>query len=221
MLITPKNAIAIVLAQKTKDASFCPYETVLQKFLFWLAIGSLVIGAVFAMATYIWSRKLIVLIALIAVLVSMLFALAYQVALALPTFIKLRNIEKEISTPLLQSFDPDMDLINELAQTYEPHHLSYANTIYALMAKQLRERIAILVGALDKVGIIPIAITGYISFAKAQQEKLFQFGGIEWVLVSFIFLYLIAIRMTATAQWMEQISEIYKQAVSLKTHEKR
>lgn len=216
MLITPKNAIAIVLAQKTKDASFNLYDNTLQKWLFWLASGSLLMGAGIGIASEILHNQILVLVALCCLLVSSILALAYQISTALPEIAKLRNIEKDISISLLQSFDQDMDLINELANTFELHHLSYAYVTYSLMAKQMRERIAILVGALDKVGIIPIAITGYFSLDKVLQEKLFQFGGIESILVALIFLYLLAIRMTATAQWMEQISEIYKQAISLK-----
>lgn len=217
MLITPKNAIEIVLERKTKNASFRLYETPTQKWLFLLAVGALSAGAAIALLAYFWKNQYVVLAALIALLVSSLSAMAYQVASILPEFVKLRNVEREISNPLLTEFNNDMDLINELAQTCEPHHLSYARARYVLMAKQLRERIAILVGAIEKVGIIPLAIAGYLSFIKAQKEGLVPFGGIEWVLVSFLFLYLFALRMTATAQWMEKVSEIYEQAITLRS----
>lgn len=217
MLITPKNAIEIVLVSKTRDARFRFYETPIQKWCFFIAVGALIMGVVIAFMAYFWKNQYVVLAALIALLVSSLSAMAYQVSSMLPDLAKLRNVEREISNPLLTDFNNDMDLINELAQLFELHHLSYARANYVLMAKQLRERIAILVGALEKVGIIPLVITGYLSFVKTQKEGLVLFGGIEWVLVAFLFLYLFALRMTATAQWMESISEIYEQAITLRS----
>jgi hypothetical protein len=34
---------------------------------------------------------------------------------------------------------------------------------------------------------------------------------------TFAFLYLVAVRMTGTAQWMEKMTEIYEQAIALKS----
>ena len=215
MLITPKNAIEIVLERKAKNSDFRFYETPTQKWLFLLSVWFLAACSAIALLAYLWKNQYVVLAALIALLVSMLLATAYQVATILPDLIKLRNVERDISDPLLTEFNNDMDLINELVQTCEPHHLRYARARYVLMSKQLRERIAILVGALEKVGIIPLAVAGYFSFIKAQKEGLVPFGGIEWVLVSFLFLYIFALRMTTAAQWIEKVSEIYEQAIAL------
>jgi hypothetical protein len=215
VLITPKNAIEIVLERKAKNYGFSFYETPTQKWLFLLAAGSLTAGSAIALLAYFWKNQYVVLAALLGLLISMLLATAYQVATILPELTKLRNVERDISDPLLIEFNNDMDLVNELVQICEPHHLRYAKARYLLMAKQLRERIAILVGALEKVGIIPLAIAGYFSFINAQKEGLVPFGGVEWVLVSFLFLYLFALRMTAAAQWMEKVSEIYEQAIAL------
>lgn len=216
MLITPKNAIHIVLARKTRNARFRPYETTFQKWSFFAATGLLCSGAIAAAVTYFWKNSFVALSGLVMLLASMITATIYQIASALPDLVKLRNVEREISSPLLARFDDDMDLINELAQTYETHHLVYAKESFALMAKQLRERISLLVGALEKVGIIPLVATGYLSFAKAQKDGLVVFSGIEWAFAAFLFLYLLALRLSSSAQWMELVSALYEQAVSVK-----
>lgn len=216
-IITPKSAVEIVLSRKTKNAKFRPYETTTQKLLFWLAIGGLGTAILLALVTYVWKNEYVIAAALILVLISSFLGMGYQIASIIPEFIKLRNIEREISTPFLAKFNNDIDLINELSQTCEIHHLQYARASFSRMAKQLRERIGILVGALDKVGLIPLVITAYFAFLKAQKEGLVVFGGIDWIFTAFAFLYLLAVRMTRTAQWMEKISEIYEQAISLKS----
>jgi hypothetical protein len=213
-LITPQNAIQIVLARKTKDARFCPYETILEGRLFWAALGFFSLGIALALLAYVFKNNVVIGAAMGAVGLSILFVLAYQVVSTVPDLLKLRNIEREISEPLLDQFNDDMDLINELISTFERHHLEYARDRYCLMAKQLRERIALLVGALEKVGVIPLAVTGYLSFLKAQKEGLAPFGGLEWIFVAFLGLFIFALRMATAAQWMEKIAGIYAQAVS-------
>lgn len=84
------------------------------------------------------------------------------------------------------------------------------------MAKHLRERIGLLVGALDKVGIVPVAVTAYLSYAKAVKDGI-SFGTYEWVGIAFVSLYIFAIRMSATAQWMEHVAELYDHAHTART----
>lgn len=216
-LITPKNTVEIILTRKTKDAKFQPYETGLQRWLLWLSLGSLGFGVLFALATYIWKTEYFVLIALLLVLASSVLAMGYQIASIIPEVAKFRNIEREMSTPFLAEFDSDVDLISELSLTCETHHLNFAKANFLLMAKQLRERIGILVGALEKVGLIPLATTAYFSFLKFHEEGLELFSGIDWIFSAFAFLYLFAVRMTGTAQWMEKMAEIYEQAIALKS----
>ena len=216
-LITPKNAVEMVLRKKTKDAKFQPYETTAQKWFFGFSIGSLGFGFFLALSTHLWKNEYLVLAALVCVLASSLFAMGYQIASLIPELAKFRNVEKEVSKPFLAEFNNDLDLIYELSQTCEIHHLSFAKANFALMAKQLRERIGILVGALEKVGLVPLATTGYFAFLKTQKDGLRPFSDIDWVFVTFAFLYLVAVRMTGTAQWMEKMTEIYEQAIALKS----
>lgn len=214
-LITPKNAIEVVLATKTKNATLRLYETPTQKLLFWLAVSTLGAGAFLALITYVWKNQYVIGAALVLIIFSSLSTTAYQIASLVPDFLRLRNIERDVSTPFLTDFNNDLDLIHELTQTCEIHHLQYARQNFLRMARQLRERIGILVGALEKVGLIPIGTTAYFALLKAHKDGLVVFGGIEWVFATFIFLYLLAARMTATAQWMEKISGIYDQAIVL------
>lgn len=216
MLITPSKTIELVLSSTTKNTDFRFYDTELQKWLFKLSVGTLGTGVALALLLYVWKNEYIMGVAFYALLTSSILATVYQAASLMPELAKLRNVEREISNPLLTSFNSDVDLIHELSQVSALHHLNYAKVNFALMAKQLRERISILVGALEKVGVIPLAITGYFYYLKAQQDKLTTFGGIEWILVTFVVLYLLAIRMAATAQWMEKVSAIYEQAAAIK-----
>ncbi len=216
MIITPKNAIKFVLDEKAKDKAFRLWDTETQKWLFWLSAISFILCILLGGLTYIFKNQYFMLASVVILLISVIFLLAFQVACTAPELVKMRNPEKDISSNLLDTFNSDLDLINELSNTFEVNHLRYARNCYQTMSTQLRERIAVLVGAIEKVGIIPLAITGYISYSKAKNENLLSFGGVEWLLISFIFLYLFSVRMTFTAQWMERISTIYDEALKNK-----
>ena len=214
-IITPRDAITLVLECKTKDFRLQFYETVFQKISFIGSIGALALG----MLTGIFFRYLhtewLGWTALVSVSAAAVGAMTYQIAQLIPELMKLRNPEREISNPLVSTFNSDMDLIHQLATSFEHHHLSYAKVMYTNMARQMRERIGLLVGALDKIGIIPVAVTTYLSYAKAVKDGL-NFGPYEWIGIAFICLYLLAIRMASAAQWMEHIAELYAHALSVK-----
>lgn len=202
--------------RKTQAAKFQLYDNRFQKWLFLVASTFLLLGAVLGLAAYCWHQQYVALVALILLALASLLGLAYQVASAVPEFLKLKNAERETSTPLAAAFNDDMDLITELSRDFASHHLRYARDSFSLMGNQLRSRISLLVGAIDKVGIIPIAITAYISWGKAMKDGLVVFTGIEWIFAAFIFLYLFALRMCSVAQWMDRISLLYGEAFAAK-----
>jgi hypothetical protein len=56
-------------------------------------------------------------------------------------------------------------------------------------------------------------------FSPAQcrlKDGLIVFGATEWVLAGLVLFYLFALMMNGTAQWMDRMSLLYKQALSLK-----
>lgn len=188
-IITPKDAITIVLASKTKDFRLRLYETPTQKFTFVGSLASIVVGIVTGLSFRYTRQEWLGWIALISIAFSSFLALAYQVAQLIPELTKLKNPERETSSPLVEMFNSDMDLIHYLSSSFEAHHLSYARAMYSSMAKHIRERIGLLVGALDKVGIVPVAVTAYLSYAKAMKDGI-SFGPYEWVGISFVCLYI-------------------------------
>jgi hypothetical protein len=217
MIITPKNAIELVLDKKNKVKPFRLYQTKLQKWLFWLTIVSIITCITLGISSNFFKNRYLYLTGHIFIYFALILMSAFQLISTGPGIIKMLNPEKEMSfNLLLDTFNEDLDLINELSRTFEIHHLRFAKIRYQQEAKQLRERIALLIGAIEKVGIIPLAITGYVSYSKIKAGGAISFSGIEWLLVSFIVLYLVMVRMIFTTQWMENIAEIFNEALKSK-----
>ncbi|WP_194724282.1 hypothetical protein [Noviherbaspirillum malthae] len=215
-IITPSDVVAIVLERKTRDFRLRLYENTCQKVFFIGSIASLISGVIAGILFRYYQLEWLGWLSLISISGASISALAYQVAQLVPEVIKLKNPEREVSSPLAEAFNDDMDLIHQLSISFEVHHLNYAKVMYITMARQIRERIGLLVGALDKIGVIPVAVTTYLSYAKVINEGM-VFGPYQWIGISFVCLYLLAIRMTATAQWMEHVAELYAHAQTMRS----
>lgn len=216
-IITPKHAVERVLAQKTQPFSLIPYDNKLQKLLFFSAIGAIGIGLVnkfFGNNYAVISVKFFLLIAIVLVLL-------YQISMLFSSMKELRHSEKSISNPIVKEFDSDIDLISELSKDFLEHHLEYAKNSFAQTADQLRERIGLLVGAIEKVGVFPLGIAAYLSVQEAVNKKVVIFSEIEIMLFGLIVLYLFAIYLVTVSHKLDQIVLIYDQALSLKRSNKQ
>lgn len=219
-IITAKTAIELVLARKIKTTKLALLDTRFKKTTFVGACAFMAVGILGGAAAHLWKNPYLILGALCAVGLSMILAAMYQFAGFWSDFSEIKNAERTVGNQLIDEFNSDMDLIGNLATSFQPHHLEYAKECFSTMASQLRSRVALLVGALDKVGLVPLTITAYFSWMKAKKVGL-EFGGIEWLVVAFGVLYLFAIRAASLAQWMDRIVLIYKQALSVQAATKQ
>lgn len=214
-ILTPRSAIDQVLAVKAKSRKFTLYDTTAEKIAFVLTVSLAGSGAVAGIVFYFSANPLAGLIGVALTLLSAGASIGYQLASLIPDLMKLKNPEQDFVTPHAQSFNEDIDLISELSSTHNAQHLLYAAQRFSLSAEQLRIRISLLVGAIDKVGIIPLSITTYFSAAKLIKEDA-VFGGIEWAVITLVFLYLFAVRMSLVAQWLERTALIFRAAAEAK-----
>ena len=155
------------------------------------------------------------LVAMLILLTSTVLAFAFQVAVALPALATVNRLEASMGSELSEAFNDDLDLIGELARDYEPHHLRFARENFCMMASQLRSRVSLLVGAIEKVGAIPLALVSYLAFSKAFGTGIF--GIAESVYAALIGLYILGLRANIVAQWMDRVALVYGAALDMRT----
>ena len=209
---TANDLITLVLNRTTKDFQFETGKNGWQKTIFVGALGLFALSAVLGVLSWWFERAGITIAAIVAFYLGAFFVFAYQASLLGSEMRKLKNPEREIISPLANTFIDSMDLIHELAASFQPHQLSYAHAVFERGAKQLRERIGIFVGALEKVGAFPLLITAYLSYLEWSKNGA-SFGSIELVGIAIAGFYLFAIRMILTAQWMESVAALYAHAL--------
>jgi hypothetical protein len=209
--ITSNDLIEIVLQHTTGDFRFEPYRTKPQKFLFWALVGCVACSIASGLASLLLNSRNWAFLGIVAFQLGAAAVVLYQGALLWNEARRMRNPEKEIALPLTKSFSSTMELIHNLA-TFEIEHLRYAKDVFTREARHLRERIGLMVGALDKIGAIPLAVTSYLSYVKMSQADP-SFGALEVVGLCFIAFYVFAIRMVGTAQWMEKVAILFEHAL--------
>lgn len=214
-LITPKSAIDRVLAHKAKSSKLTLYDTKFEKLLLSLTSGLVVIGAIVGAGAAYSGSKFWELTALLLVFAAEISFIVYQLVSLIPDLLKLRNPERSFIAPYGEVFNDDVDLIAELASCHDEKHLRYAAQYFALSAEQLRTRIGLLVGAIEKVGLIPLGVTTYLSITKLAKEGA-VFGGAEWFLLGLILFYLFSVRMGLVAQWLDRTALLFRAAVESK-----
>jgi hypothetical protein len=208
---TAQDAVSIVLDRTTSDFRLRLYQSRAEKWCFWVIVASFVGASGTGLYSWIRASEDASLVAVLLFYISASVMLLYQVLQLLVELGTMKNPEKKMAQSFADAFNHSMDLIQELSG-FEHQHLSYAKSTFEQGAKQLRERIAVLVGALDKVGVIPLVVTTYLSYAKVTTNG-FRFGFVESFGLVFIVLYIFSIRMLRTAQWMEAVADLYAHAI--------
>lgn len=216
IIITPKNIIEILVEGSTTPSPFSFWENKLQERLFKSSLGSLAVGGVAALCTHIIQTIWLPWVALAFLVTAQLGGLLYQLSVALPTVKMLKHSEKTLASPVVESFNADIERITELARDFDQHHLNYARDRFALISEQLRQRLALMIGAIDKVGVLPSAVAGFFTFKEALNKAQFSSSGLEAIFWVLIFFYVLAAHLTFVSQRLEQATLILKHAASKK-----
>jgi hypothetical protein len=214
-IITPQSSIEKVLHQKTKPLSISPSFTKAQKI--WLYTSGIFLGTgvVLGLANKIFKIDIIGIMSIWLLLGSIVSAVFYQISLVAPMLKEMKHSEKTVAENILSEFNNDIELIQSLSQDCSEHHLSFAKQNFMQLSNHLQSRINLLVGAIEKVGVIPLAIASYYSYQKASSSELISFGAVEIIATSIVLMYLFSIHMVTVSHKFERIALIYDAAFEL------
>jgi hypothetical protein len=113
----------------------------------------------------------------------------------------------KIVAPVIAAFPEEVALVARLAQTYEPAMLAYALDRLTLVTAQLRARIALLIGAVDKVGLIPVAVGAYFPLRALLREQPPTPSELEWIIATAAGLALIYLMAFSLLLWTQRLEE--------------
>lgn len=77
-----------------------------------------------------------------------------------------KSMEMELLGDIGRNLSRWYEAIREIRRAYSPQQLRFAKSYFSAVAKDARSRIALFVGALEKVGLIPSAVTLIVTLVK-------------------------------------------------------
>lgn len=135
------------------------------------------------------------------------------IAAALPDWREFKSLEHTVACTVEDPFDSDLETIRGLVR-YPRHELDHAKTQFENGARGLRERSGLLLGALDKVGLLPMIVSTCLTIAQAVRDGA-DFGPLAWASFSLVGVQLMAMQVLRVAQWMEKVASLYGRAIDL------
>ncbi|MCP3020347.1 hypothetical protein [Cupriavidus basilensis] len=103
------------------------------------------------------------------------------------------------------------ETITKIRDTYAPDQIAFAQDYVTAVSSQVRSRLSYLIGALDKVGLIPLLASVALALAKFIQDGQLPLLWCTAAVVAGIF-YLIALRFFDVAFTLERLAVILKHA---------
>jgi hypothetical protein len=224
-ILTAKSILEDLLRHVPRPPSVNPLATPVGKWLFWVAVVALGWFVMVVVLAHIGvTRPWLAISAQVSVL------MAAGIAILLPWTVLgrflltyLRHPERAALAPVMESFNAELDLIYQLVHTYEPHQLEYAHDRVTLLIGQIRTWTGIVIGALEKVGVLPLAVAGYLSLQKLRTDQTPLLFGlhvpVDGILAALVVFYLMAMYQHLVCLQLDRFSLVLKHAVQAKHRE--
>jgi hypothetical protein len=219
-----KNVLEDVMRSMFRSRPFKFFLNRPQKWFFWImmaaGVGLVLFYLLFTMASWpqtqwLWWRMLTLLFVLMFYVSCILYISARIVSSRQLLF----HPERAWIEPVVESFDEELGLVAHSAQTYERRDLEYALDRLTLMVTQLRSHIALLIGALDKVGVMPLAVGADFSIRTLLKEQTPTPSELSWMVPVAIMLgtsYVMGISLLDRAHRLDVVCLVLKHAVQAK-----
>lgn len=218
-IITPKSIIELVANRDIDNLKEDEIKSRFDNEKIKIIMYSLIIFSIILvfLAFLIKSREL-AFVATMMIYVPAIYYAFVQIHILYIYFNKSEKIKDGIVRNISSQFNSDIDLIHDLARDFDIHHLSYAADTFKARAALIKSRSAIFIGAIDKVGIIPLIYVFYKTMENLLQSNTFNLSMILYFVVGVVVagIYWIVFSSLMSAQWMESVEGIFRQAVSLK-----
>jgi hypothetical protein len=109
----------------------------------------------------------------------------------------------------------------ELAESFSrftESQLYYAKERISLEGSHMKARVSMLVGALDKVGIIPVSVTWILASYKYIANGTITFDQIDWLIYPLLGLYLVMLPILFFAHKLERYLLLVNTAIEIKAN---
>lgn len=152
---------------------------------------------------YLWNEPLLVQFALGAMVVGEVGAVVCSISGARTTWAELKRFDHEMLSGAAKRMSDRYLLAKRISERFDEKQIAFARDYLRSVCSHLRSRIGLMIGALDKVGIIPLAVSFLVALVKVYGNG--TFAG-AWYAGAFVLLlfYVASLKMLGTAYTIER-----------------
>lgn len=187
----------------------------------WMLTGLLVLfelAIIFQVSFYFTDNTYYLYFGTIFILIMHLLLFVYLVASSFKDITKqLMEPESELLAKTITQFSEDMNQAKWISKSFDKITIEFAQQRLLMLGEHLKQRIFLMVGVIDKLGLIPIAVSAYLAYKKLETEgSNLDLVFLQWAGCGLVFLYLVAISLFKVAQGFQRHSLVLKLALDLK-----
>lgn len=156
--------------------------------------------------------------ALSFVAASQVVALVYQLSFALQGFRFIKEPTRHFLQPLTALAAQDYLLAKGMAR-FERNQLEYVLARIKLEIVQMKSRVGLLVGAIETVGLVPVAVTTAFSAFGYFADGKIEFQEVDWIVYALMSLYVVAVPVIVFTHKLDRYALVVETALKLKSAE--
>jgi hypothetical protein len=198
--------------QKEKGkANFNPF----QKLTLGLSFLFFCIALIVALSTKISTSELQKPVALVFTFLSQTTGILYQLSFIFEASKIFKKPTRHFLRPIAKSSAVDFELA-ESFHKFTEQQLHYAKERISLERSHMKARVGMLVGALEKVGIIPVLVTWILASYKYIANGTITFDKIDWLVYLLLGLYVVMLPILSFAHKLERYLLLVNTALEIK-----
>jgi hypothetical protein len=124
--------------------------------------------------------------------------------------------EREVLDNTVEQFSKDLELARFIARSFEQITIEFAQQKFVMLSEHLTQRISLMVGVIESLGLIPMGITAYLTYKKLELEgSNLDLDFVQLAGFLLVFLYVVAHSLRLIAQELLRHSLVLKTALNL------
>lgn len=222
--MSPSEVSLVVLAlskiEKKTGVSF--FDSKFEKFVFIAMVFIFSLIVIAGIAFLFYRNSIVEIIAIGLTLLFYLVALIWQISLITPIFKFFKNPTEQLLQVFQERATREISSMSNFS-IISLETLEYLSQRLLLAKEQLHQRMAYLMGAVDKVGVLPGFIASFLALSKVLESKTFPVENKQlyiYAAIGFCILYVFSMVSMMICQRFEVYSGILKHYLASRKNDK-
>lgn len=201
-IVSSDSPLALIVDMLTHENGEESRSSLLYRWTFWLGTASLGIGLVALALSGVWQSAFPVWVAAVALVVGAIVAPINVFVGVRETWIDLKGLQIDLLRSVSKRLTKRRNLVLEIGMAFSYEEITFARDFLRSIAAQTRSRIGLIVGAIDKIGVLAIIGSVTVVLIKLPDQGRLSYTLYAGTVVG-VFFYMVFAHMWATVSSYE------------------